>query len=84
MNILDNIISYGAPDVGHCEAATVPDTKSMQWKASYSDGRKRPRTINRDNAQEFMDASKIIYERLSAVAPNPSQTWHSFEDKLNS
>jgi hypothetical protein len=29
-----------------------------------------------------MDSSKIIYEKLSAVAPNPSRNWETFSDKL--
>lgn len=82
VNIWENIISYAAPDIGHSEASTIPDTMSIHWKASYSDRRKRPRAINRDNAQEFMDASKIIHEKLTAVAPNPSQTWDTFANKL--
>lgn len=77
-----NIISYVAPDVGHTEAGYIPDTASIHWKASYSDKSKKPRTIKRDNAQEYMDASKIIHEKLSAVTPDPSRAWDTFADKL--
>ena len=76
------IISYFAPDVGHCEAGLLPDTTNTHWKASYSDKRKRPRRINRHNTKEFIDAAEIIYEKLSNVAPNPSRDWDNFDDKL--
>lgn len=82
VDLWGGIISYAAPDVGHAEARTIPDTTSTHWKASYSDKRKQPRTINRDNATEFLDASKIIHEKLSAVAPNTPQTWASIAGNL--
>lgn len=82
VNIWENIISYAAPDVGHSEASTIPDTMSIHWKASYSDRRKRPRKIDRNNSQEFMDASKIIHEKLSAIAPNQPQNWDTFANPL--
>ena len=82
VNIWENIISYAAPDVGHSEASTIPDKLNTHWKASYSDRRKRPRQINHDNSQQFMDASKTIHKKLSSVAPNESQAWNVFADKL--
>ena len=60
VDIRKSIISYVAPDVGHSEAGFIPDASSIQWKASYSDKSKRPRTIKSDNPQEFMDAAKIL------------------------
>jgi len=82
VDIHGNIISYVAPDVGHTEAGFIPDATNIHWKATYSDKSKRPRTIIRDNAQEFMDAAEIIHEKLSSVSPNPPRNWDDFADKL--
>ena len=82
VDIRRNIISYVAPDVGHTEAGFIPDATNIHWKATYSDKSKKPRTIKRDNVQEFMDAAKIIHEKLSRVAPNAPRNWNDFADQL--
>ena len=80
--IWEDIISYAAPDVGHSEASSIPDTMGSHWKARYADNRKRPRNIERDNTQEFYASSKAAYVKLSEISPNDSVQWKSFAAKL--
>ena len=84
VNVWEDFVSYAAPDVGHAEANTIPDRINIHWKATYSDRKRKPRAINRDNPSNFLAASRNIHTKLSAVAPNKPQAWKTFEGELRS
>jgi hypothetical protein len=71
-------ISYGAPDVGHAEASTIPDTSNMDWKAKYAN---KTGKIERNNAQQFLEAAQEIYDALASVSGRAPAAWDRLADE---
>lgn len=79
VNPLEYIISYAAPDVGHTEACTIPDTTDSHWKAKYANKNGK---LQRDNSQEFLRAAEAIYNKLITVSQNSHISWDSLSTKI--
>lgn len=80
VNPLQSIVSYAAPDVGHAEAATIPDSTDLQWTAKYANTTGR---IARDNPQEFLAAAETIFKKLASVSQKPAASWQSLSSKIS-
>lgn len=74
--ILKNIYYGVLPQIGHCEAGNCPDIPYLHWKCKIS---KKQQESN--NSSLFLDAAKVIYQKLLAYSPHHSSTiaWDELE-----
>jgi hypothetical protein len=79
VNPLAYIISYAAPDVGHSEASTIPDTTDSHWKAKYANKNGK---LQHNNPQEFLSAAEAIYSKLVTASQNSHISWDSLSPKI--
>jgi len=79
VNPLESIVSYAAPDVGHAEGSTIPDVSNIDWDAKYANKRGGP---GHDNSQEFIDAAREIYERLTSIFKQPNESWDNISERV--
>lgn len=80
VNPLELAVSYAAPDVGHSEAGTFPDTSDIHWTAKYANKKGR---LDQDNSKEFIGAAKEIYSKLTSVSQKTNISWSSLSTKIN-
>ena len=79
-NPFEALVSYAAPDVGHSEAGTLPDTTATTWKAGYAHLRGG---IIRSNPEAFLEAAREIYGRLVAVSGKPPVKWTALSPRIS-
>jgi len=80
VNPLEHAVSYAAPDVGHAEAGTFPDTPDVHWTAKYAN---KMGSLVRDNPYEFLGAAEEIYKKLTSVSGKSAASWDELSTKLS-
>lgn len=62
---IENILFDILPQIGHAEAACIPDLAFERWK--YSPGKRPGEEVERDNVIHFLRAAEVIYQHLCGM-----------------
>jgi hypothetical protein len=79
---IENIILDMLPRIGHAEAGFFPDLAFQKWRYH---SRHSPIAIERDNTSEFLEAARMMYDRLAAMKkqkPSEPIPWQTLEPDI--
>ncbi|MBN1316235.1 MAG: hypothetical protein JXA42_12225, partial [Anaerolineales bacterium] len=80
---IENILFDIMPQIGHAEAAFIPDLAFERWK--YTPGKRSEGVIERDNVEQFLQAAHTIYQRfcvMEKIEPARTIPWEGIESGI--